>query len=156
MILGYQMRLTGKMSTFGGPLDLGVSDTEGLALIQESDLKRWWFGHLFLADAPLDYKTAKTIPGLARRLNPRAHYIACRWDYQATPKDMLRNSICRVSCGDKVAFARPVDWGPHLSTGRVADFSPGLADALYLKFDDNKELPTDSVIDVALYCGSAI
>src|SRR5581483_8164998 len=32
--------------------------------------------------------------------------------------------------------ARPVDWGPHPSTGRVADLSPGLAAALGLNTDD--------------------
>ena len=34
------------------------------------------------------------------------------------------------------ADARPVDWGPHISTGRVADLSPGLAAALGLRTDD--------------------
>ena len=32
--------------------------------------------------------------------------------------------------------AQPVDWGPHISTGRVADLSPGLAKALGLQTDD--------------------
>ena len=36
----------------------------------------------------------------------------------------------------RAADARPVDWGPHISTGRVADLSPGLAAALGLQTDD--------------------
>ena len=32
--------------------------------------------------------------------------------------------------------AGPVDWGPHISTGRVADLSPGLAKALGLQTDE--------------------
>ena len=31
---------------------------------------------------------------------------------------------------------RPVDWGPHISTGGVADLSPGLAKALGLQTDE--------------------
>ena len=36
----------------------------------------------------------------------------------------------------RVADARPVDWGPNISTGRVADLSPGLAKELGLQTDD--------------------
>jgi rare lipoprotein A (peptidoglycan hydrolase) len=36
----------------------------------------------------------------------------------------------------RVADARPVDWGPNISTGRVADLSPGLAKALGLQTHD--------------------
>jgi hypothetical protein len=36
--------------------------------------------------------------------------------------------------------ARPADWGPHTDTGRVADLSPGLLNALGIKTDDEVEI----------------
>jgi hypothetical protein len=32
--------------------------------------------------------------------------------------------------------AFPADWGPHESTGRIADLSPALMDALGIETDD--------------------
>ena len=40
--------------------------------------------HLFHAVPARTHHT-----GLARRLNPFVHYIACRWDYNETPKATL-------------------------------------------------------------------
>jgi hypothetical protein len=36
--------------------------------------------------------------------------------------------------------ARPCDWGPHTDTGRVADLSRGLLDALGIETDDEVEI----------------
>lgn len=132
---------TGRISTFGGPQDLGVSLHEGLALIEPADLADFWFGQLFFSYG------RSAAPGLARRLNPSGYYLAARWDYSATPRDMLRQSLCVVTARGRSCWARPVDWGPHERTGRRFDLSPGLAAALRLK--------TDDAASVALVRGSA-
>jgi N-acetylmuramoyl-L-alanine amidase len=125
-------RVEGKMSTFGGPHDLGMSPDEGLALFGNADLKDPKYSYLFLPAPP------PGTSGLGRRLNPDQYYFACRWDYAATPKEFLRRALARVEnpANGHAADARPVDWGPHPSTGRVADLSPGLAAALGLNTDD--------------------
>ena len=125
-------RVEGKMSTFGGPHDLGMSPDEGLALFGNADLKDPRYSYLFLPAPP------PGTSGLGRRLNPDQYYFACRWDYTATPKEFLRRALARVEnpANGRAVDARPVDWGPHPSTGRVADLSPGLAAALGLNTDD--------------------
>jgi N-acetylmuramoyl-L-alanine amidase len=125
-------RVEGKMSTFGGPHDLGMSPDEGLALFSNTDLKDPKYSYLFLPAPP------PGTSGLGRRLNPDQYYFACRWDYTATPKEFLRRALARVKnpANGRAVDARPVDWGPHPSTGRVADLSPGLAAALGLNTDD--------------------
>jgi N-acetylmuramoyl-L-alanine amidase len=135
---------TGRCSEFGGPDDTGVSPDEDLAL--------HWDGvtpdnqHLFLPGQP------EGTTGLARRLNPWVHYLACRWNYDETPKEMLRNSLALVrslKSGYAIA-AFPVDWGPHDNTGRIADLSPGLMLDLKLHTDDDVEVlfPYDPGEDV--------
>jgi hypothetical protein len=135
------MRVAGKCSSFGGPADEGVSSGEGLAFLYEiSDAP-----HLFLPQQP------PGTSGLARRLDPGVFYIACRWDYSQTPKDMLRNQMLKalVRNGRGDAFlAYPADWGPHESTDRVADLSPALMEALDLETDDEVEViyPAENLI----------
>jgi len=133
---------TGKMSVFGGPADEGVGPHEGLALIGPTDLAFWWYSSLFLPQQP-DGTT-----GLARRLNPRAFYLAMRWDYTCWPASFLRNAIVKLTNPEsgRYVFARPVDFGPGdgsvidgqqtQATGRIADLSPGAATALGLQTDD--------------------
>lgn len=111
-------------------MDSGVSASEGLALVEPRDLKDWWFSHLFLAKQP------PGTTGLARRLNPKAYYLAMRWDYEATPKAILRNSYAKVTANGRTVWCRCIDWGPHERTGRVVDLSPGAADALGVQTDD--------------------
>ncbi|HEU0274266.1 MAG TPA: N-acetylmuramoyl-L-alanine amidase [Candidatus Udaeobacter sp.] len=120
------------MSTFGGPLDLGMSANEDLALFTKADLQNPKYAYLFLPASP------PGTSGLGRRLNPDRYYFACRWNYTDTPREFLRRALARVEnpANGRVADARPVDWGPHPSTGRVADLSPGLAAALGLNTDD--------------------
>src|SRR5437660_658302 len=125
-------RVEGKMSTFGGPHDLGMTANEDLALFTKADLQDPNYAYLFLPASP------PGTSGLGRRLNPDRYYFACRWDYTATPREFLRRALARVEnpANGRAVDARPVDWGPHPSTGRVADLSPGLAAALGLNTDD--------------------
>ena len=108
--------VTGKASYFGGPKDDGVSRTEGLAFITSIEQAP----HLFLPYQPVG------TTGLARRLNPYTHYVACRWDYAKTPKPMLLEKVALVRALETgiTLKAFPADWGPNESTGRVADLSP--------------------------------
>ena len=126
------VRKFGKVSWFGGPDDTGVSEDEGLAFIYD------------VMDAPylfLPYQPEGTT-GLARRLNPFIHYIACRWNYDAMSKEELLNHVALVrNTKTGVALeAFPADWGPHSSTDRLADISPGLMEDLGLTTDDEVEV----------------
>jgi N-acetylmuramoyl-L-alanine amidase len=122
----------GRVSYFGGPDDTGVSAGEGLAFISEVDQNP----ELFLPSQPDD------ATGLARRLNPWVPYVACRWDYDVTPKEMMLEQMALVrSTRTGIALrAFPADWGPHEDTGRVADISPGLMEALGIETDDEVEV----------------
>ena len=126
------LQVNGRCSWFGGPNDTGVAPDEGLAFISSVDQAP----HLFLPQQP------PGTTGLARRLDPDVFYVACRWDYNVTPKDMLRDegqqAIVRV--GGRELQAWPADWGPNQNTGRVADLSPGLMAALGISTDDAVEV----------------
>ena len=122
----------GTCSTFGGPDDTGVAEDEGLAFIYDIDEAP----HLFLPEPPQGV-------GLARSLDAeRAYYIACRWNYQTTPKGLLADPRYKaaVTANGITIYAYPADWGPHESTGRVADLSPALAKALGVSTDDVVEV----------------
>ena len=126
------LHVIGKVSHFGGPGDTGVSPDEGLAFIYDID------------DAPqlfLPYQPVGTT-GLARRLNPYVHYVACRWDYDVTPKNTLLDGMAMVK-STKTGIqmkAFPADWGPNQNTGRVADVSPSLMEDLGITTDDEVEV----------------
>jgi D-alanyl-D-alanine carboxypeptidase len=129
--------LRGKCSYFGGPHDTGVAADEGLALIERSDFGHGQFGGLFLPTQP------EGTTGLARALNPDAHYIACRWDYSETSKKYLQSlhvTVKNPTTGEVASDVRPVDWGPNAKTGRIADLSPGLMAYLKLNTDDVVEV----------------
>src|SRR5258705_12465528 len=112
-------RVEGKMSTFGGPRDTGMSADEGLALFTPADLKDPKYSYLFLPAPP------PGTTGLGRRLNPEKYYFACRWNYNDTPREFLRRAIEGVKnpANGPAADTRPVDWGPNISTGHVACLS---------------------------------
>jgi N-acetylmuramoyl-L-alanine amidase len=121
----------GTCSWFGGPDDTGVSPSEGLAFIYDYDEAPY----LFLPKQP------PGTTGLARRLDPGVYYVACRWDYDITSKNMLAGSgKMALVTAKKTGIARmahPADWGPHEEqTGRAADLSPGLMDNLGIETDD--------------------
>jgi N-acetylmuramoyl-L-alanine amidase len=123
----------GKCSWFGGPADTGVSASEGLAFIYSYDSAK----HLFLPEQP------SGTTGLARRLNAeRVFYVACRWDYDDTPKEELADpsTLALVRGNGREFFAWPADWGPHSDTDRVADLSPALMRALDITTDDTVEI----------------
>jgi hypothetical protein len=124
--------VTGKVSHFGGPDDMGVSEDEGLAFIYSID------------DAPqlfLPFQPEGTT-GLARRLNPYIHYVACRWDYEKVSKTQMLEHVALVRAVESgIAMkAFPADWGPHGATDRIADISPGLMDDLGIDTDDEVEV----------------
>lgn len=122
----------GPCSYFGGPDDMGVAPDEGLAFIYEVDQAPY----LFLPTQP------EGTTGLARRLNPYVHYVACRWDYSVTPKETLLESVAIVTsrATGRSMLAFPADWGPNAATGRVADLSPSLLEDLGLETDDEVEV----------------
>ena len=124
--------LRGKVSWFGGPEDEGVAPDEGLAFIYEASEAPW----LFLPQQP------PGTTGLARRLDPEVHYLACRWDYSETPKETLPEMVVVVHAPKtgRTLTARPADWGPAEWTERVADLSPGLLAALEIETDDEVEI----------------
>ena len=123
---------TGKCSSFGGPDDEGVSPSEELAFIHELDQAP----HLFLPYQP------EGTSGLARRLNPYIHYVACRWDYDVTSREMLTDKVAlvRAPATGIALTAFPADRGPHENTGRVADLSPGLLADLGIETDNEVEV----------------
>jgi N-acetylmuramoyl-L-alanine amidase len=122
----------GLVSSFGGPEDTGVSPSEGLAFIYE------------VADQPVLFLEEQPpgTTGLARRLDPDEPYLALRWDYNQTPREMLLSkfALVRAIKTGKKALAYPGDWGPHVDTGRVADLSPGLMEVLGIETDDEVEV----------------
>lgn len=124
--------VVGKVSWFGGPDDDGVSPSEGLAFIYQVEDAP----HLFLPYQP------EGTTGLARRLNPHIHYIACRWNYDDYPKTELLHlkALVRNAANGMALTAFCADWGPHASTDRVADLSPGLMEDLQLTTDDVCEI----------------
>ena len=114
-----------------------MSDSEGLAFhyaLTEANQ------HLFLPLQPLGTS------GLARRLNAKAvHYVACRWDYSVTPKEMLAGPQMALVTNTKTGMAQtafPADWGPNDQTGRAADLTPALMRDLGLETDDDVEVST--------------
>jgi hypothetical protein len=130
---GERLWASGKVSWFGGPDDMGVSPSEGLAFLYDVDDKP----HLFLKQQP------PGTTGLARRLDPKTGYIAMRWDYDQFSKDRLAGdevAMVRSPKTGKQFTAHPADWGPHTDTGRVADISPGLMEALGIATDDEVEV----------------
>ena len=121
------IKLTGKMSTFGGLNDTGMRRTEGLALVNRYEELPDYF-----------LRPPNGEEGLGRLLNPNKYYIACRWNYSVTPRRYLISTVVKVTNpkNGQSAEAKPVDWGPAEWTGRVADISPGLALKLGLETDD--------------------
>jgi hypothetical protein len=128
------VNFSGKCSWFGGPDDEGVAPDEGLAFLHKVETKP----EVFLATQP------KGTTGLARRLNPEVYYVACRWDYEKTPKEQLAGpemALVTAASTNRAFLAHPTDWGPHHDTSRAADLSPGLLEAL--------GIPTDATVTVA-------
>jgi hypothetical protein len=135
------LNLSGKVSWFGGPEDMGVSPSEGLAFIYEYETAPYLF---------LQYQPPGTT-GLARRLDPDVNYLAIRWDYSVYPKTMLASgkymAKVKAPATGKEFWAWPADWGPHADTGRVCDISQGLMTILGIKTDDTVEVTFPSTVE---------
>jgi N-acetylmuramoyl-L-alanine amidase len=133
-IIERPLHMRGKVSWFGGPDDIGVSPSEGLAFLYDVDDKP----HIFLDDQP------EGTTGLARRLDADgSNYLAMRWDYAVFPKDRLAGdevALIRNPKNGKHVLAHPADWGPHVDTNRVADVSPKVMAELGLETDDEVEV----------------
>jgi Uncharacterized protein conserved in bacteria (DUF2272) len=132
---GRQSVLRGKIATFGGPKDTGMQPNEGLAIIRDADI----------ANVP-GVEALFIDPGRGARgsnlANNQARYVACRWDYNVTPRQYLvaTDVTVRNPLTGKSFAARPADWGPADWTGRVADLSDRLAIDLGLSTDDLCEI----------------
>lgn len=133
--------ISGKMSTFGGPND--GQPNEGLALVESHEIP------LYPAEF---FKTATEAgaPGLFRRLNPEKYYLAFRYKQTsgAAHRQALQQASITVTnpATGANAQARIVDWGPHTSTNRLIDLSPGLATHLGLNTDDLATLTVPSAL----------
>lgn len=123
---------TGKVSWFGGPDDTGVAPDEDLAFIYDVN------DH---PDLFLSYQPDGTT-GLARRLNPKTDYVACRWPYTSETKaqwrELLLKEMALVTAKrtGKSIKVYPADWGPHSDTSRVADVSPHVLEELGITTDE--------------------
>ena len=140
MTTKHVLQLRGLVSWFGGPEDIGVSSSEGLAFIYEVETAP----HLFLATQP------PNTTGLARRLNPSVPFIACRWNYDEYSKTFLASmkhvALVTAPKTGRRFRAWPADWGPHESTGRVADISFGLMEYLGIDTDDEVEVEFPALV----------
>ncbi len=125
----------GKMSTFGGPSDEGMSATEGLAIFETIEEAQAHGAADFFMPA-----SEAGAEGLGRRLRVEKLYVACRWNYHETSRHFLQDSVAHVSANGRTVLMRPMDWGPNENTGRVCDMSPAGADVLGLSTDDTCEV----------------
>lgn len=125
--------LKGRISTFGGSADSFMGRADMLAMFKSRSEAAEPEGRDYFIWPP-----PPGITGTLRQLDPEKFYVACRWDYDKASKEQLRESLVTVTnpANGKIAKAKPVDWGPHASTGRVADISPGLAEFLDVKTDE--------------------
>lgn len=83
---GAQLIWRGNMGTFGGPKDTGMREDEGLAVVDAENFRA--YSHLFLGG-----QMGASRP-LGRNLDPKQNYLACRWNYDVTPRDQLLG--CRI------------------------------------------------------------
>lgn len=127
----FPLRYTGLVSTFGGPRDSGMRNDEGLALVH------------YVRERPDVF-----LPGhnpnavaLGHWLDPRKFYIAMRWPKGFSYAVIRDRWAVVVAYRDKQFRAVPVDWGPGVGH-RVADISPGLADALDVDTDKQQVVIT--------------
>jgi hypothetical protein len=120
------MKLTGRISWFGGSKDTGVGPTEEIALY----------------------------PGtLARHLDRplfKPYYCAMRWNYTKTQENLhtsrddtlakIREAVIIIRFKAWTVPCMPVDWGPARSTGRLIDVGPEVIKMLHCQTDDVVEV----------------
>lgn len=128
------IKIIGKLSTFGGPLDQGMTDGEGCAAYEHSEADRR--PDLFVP------RSSDFTQGTGRRLRTDSFYIAVRYPKDERSRDFWQKAQWRVinpRTGQWVACSL-VDWGPAESTGRVVDASPAVARALRVETNDEVEV----------------
>lgn len=116
--------VSGRVSHFGGPQDMGVGPTETGAITGE--IVRNLNDPLSpdaatLASRPEDY-----------------YYVAMRFDYSQGGRTFWRDARILVMAveTERAVVLRPVDWGPHTRTGRIIDLSPQAISDLGIATDD--------------------
>lgn len=124
--------MQGKISTFGGPWDSGMTRTEGLAIWEhhEADLRPDLFSQ----------RASDQTEGTSKRLKCNALYFAYRFP-KAHNRNGLQHSVFWFK-NNKNGLIIPmslVDWGPHERTKRVFDISPYAAELLRVQTDDELE-----------------
>ncbi len=128
--------MTGQISTFGGPFDTGMKDTENLSLYNENEhavCDRW--PDLFLP------RSIDLSQGTSKRLRPDALYFAYRFDHRLS-RDQYRRIpwILTNPVNNKYVMVRLVDWGPNPTRmdtkHRTFDISPRAAELLEVKTDE--------------------
>jgi len=102
--------IKGKVSSFGGSNDDGVSNTETGALTNE----------------------------VLKALDENDFYCAMRWSFSPNDKSFWANRRLLVinPINRKAIIVRAVDWGPNTSTGRTIDLSPKALSILSVATDD--------------------
>lgn len=119
--------MIGKCSTFGGPLDVGMTPEEGLSLFEhhEADCRPDLF----------EPRDKDLILGASQRLRTEALYLAVRF---TEPREVCKGQVWRLRNprNGKWIIASLVDWGPHPSVGRDFDISPRAAELLEVNTDD--------------------
>ena len=118
--------LVGKISSFGGPEDLGVGPGETLSLYPDS--------------------LARGLPGSLPEAIAIDYYCAMRWDYASIQANLgtdrdgaltwLRGQQITVQYLGRQINCIPVDWGPAHSTGRLIDCGPAVLTELGCETDD--------------------
>ncbi|MFT5355813.1 MAG: hypothetical protein ACI9KE_003032 [Polyangiales bacterium] len=119
----------GTISNFGGPNDTGVSTTETGAITGE---------RLRSLNTPMDASRS-----VIESRPEDFYYAAMRWSYSPGNRSFWRDAriLIRNPATGAQVVVRPVDWGPHIRTGRIIDVAP--------QTEDDLGVSTDANVDVA-------
>lgn len=153
----------GRMSTFGGPRDKGDriygqaylsgapsprafikkhTKLVGMGVIlskSEASKIDYFQGNLEHWPLTTDWRGRKKHAGPSALLNPNGHYCALRWrrgQRKATYNDKSPRILVWNPKNGKATVNLATDYGPHPSTHRYIDVSPGTARDLDLRTDD--------------------
>lgn len=122
--------MIGKCSTFGGPIDSGMSETEGLGVFEHGEADKR--PDLFMPRGP------NPAQGASKRLRHNALYFAYRYQLDPKPaREELQSAMWMFTNpknGLSVVLSL-VDWGPNEKTGRIFDISPYAANLLLIDTD---------------------
>ena len=128
------MKWKGRISTFGGPGDMGMIHDTGLTLYEPAEADR---AVPLFEDGPHSQPTWQ-------RLRTSAFYIALPFSGKAEGalRRQLQAADFKITnpLNGESAIARLVDRGPAADTQRLVDMSQGLADHLGLATDDVAEV----------------